>query len=71
MKAENYTYYEVEVTITKKINVTLDFDEIDTRFDELINYTVEDYAIDEVVKNKQLLLKSKDISKVEVKKVIK
>ena len=42
MKAENYTYYEVEVTITKKINVTLDFDEIDTRFDELINYTVED-----------------------------
>jgi len=70
MKAENYTYYEVEVTITKKINVTLDFDEIDTEFTPK-NYTVEDYAIDEVVKNKQLLLKSKDISKVEVKKVIK
>ena len=45
-------------------------DELNTEFTPK-NYTVEGYAIDEVVKNKQLLIKIKDISKVEVKKVIK
>jgi len=70
MKAENYTYYEVEVTVTKKITISLDFDELDTEFTPK-NYTVEDYAIDDVVNGRHLSLGKKDINKVEVKKTIK
>ena len=69
MKAENYTYYEVEVTVTKKITISLDFDELDTEFTPK-NYTVEDYAIDDVVNGRHLSLGKKDINKVEVKKTI-
>tara|TARA_R110002050_G_scaffold12144_1_gene40171 strand:+ start:2193 stop:2396 length:204 start_codon:yes stop_codon:yes gene_type:complete len=67
MKVENYTYYEVEVTVTKKITVTLDFDELDTEE----NYSVEDYAIDDVINGRHLSLGKKDITKVEVKKSIR
>lgn len=69
MKAENYTYYEVEVTVTKKITIFLDFDELDTEFTPK-NYTVEDYAIDDVVNGRHLSLGKKDINKVEVKNMI-
>ena len=70
MKVENYTYYEVEVTVTKKITVTLDFDELDTDFSPK-NYTVENYAIDEVINGRHLSLEKKDITKVEVKKSLR
>jgi hypothetical protein len=70
MKVENYAYYEVEVTVTKKITITLDFDELDTDFSPK-NYTVEDYAIDDVINGRHLSLGKKDITKVEIKKSIR
>tara|TARA_R100000544_G_scaffold18435_1_gene8803 strand:+ start:242 stop:442 length:201 start_codon:yes stop_codon:yes gene_type:complete len=65
MKVDNYTSYEVEVTITKKCLVVLDFDEPDT------NRTVEDYATYDLVNNRKILIRKGDISQVVVKKIHK
>jgi hypothetical protein len=65
MKVDEYTMYEVEVTVTKKFTIDLDFDDTTTEL------SVEEHAMNDLINNHSVKINKGDIDNVVIKDVYK
>lgn len=65
MKVDEYTMYEVEVTVTKKFTIDLDFDDTTTEL------SVEEHAMNDLINNHSVKINKEDIDNVVIKDVYK
>jgi hypothetical protein len=65
MKVEEYTMYQVEITVTKKFTVDLDFDDTDT------DLSVGEHAMNDLINNHSVKINKEDITHLHVANVFK
>jgi len=65
MKVDDYTMYEVEITVTKKFTIDLDFDDVTSKL------SVEEHAIDDLLNNHLVKINKGDIDNIVIKDVYK
>lgn len=65
MKVDDYTMYEVEVTVTKKFTIDLDFDDTSTEL------SVEEHAMNDLINNHSIKINKEDITNLIIKDVYK
>ena len=64
MKVEKYTIYEVELTVTKKFTVDLDFDDTNTEL------SVGEHAMNDLINHSVIKINKDDITNLKVVNVI-